>query len=137
MNYTVAYRDGSQTKRVRISEAAALELQNARDTKQTVFLGKIQIKTSQILSIGPEDTREAGSAAKGTKEHKKRLREELRSSAQNCKTCPRETLNGKETGTGFIQGKDGMEPCTCQKVVKMLNGVDPFDYDYLAYDADV
>lgn len=138
MNYIVTYRDGTQTKRVRVQDTAAVQLQQDRESKPHVMLGKIQIKTSQILSIGPEDAKETGLAMVGTKEHKKRLRQELITSRNNCKQGIQEIVNGKERCSGFVDvDKFTKGLCTCQRAVKMLNGVEPDDYDYLNGESEV
>lgn len=74
-------------------------------------------------------------ALKGSKEHKQRLREELILAANKCSICPREMVNGKLLGMGFVRTKEGeMRLCVCQRSIKMLNGVEPDDLEYLFND---
>jgi hypothetical protein len=98
-----------------------------------ITIGESTFKLSQIQGVVGDEVSKGGLAFKGTNEHRQRLRRELIQAAIDCKICEKYEINGVTHGRGFINlGKDTADLCGCQKIVKSLNGVDPYDYAYLA-----
>lgn len=125
----VTFKFAGKRETRKVEDSIATQIQAAMDagTPAVTFAG-ITIKTKDVQSIQPAGEGPVGGAF--TVEKCKALRFELIQAAAMCRICPRDLVNGKVMGRGFVQVGDAMVSCECQQKTKVRFGLDPFDVEW-------
>lgn len=118
------------------SQAAMLrdKLQKKECQDEFVTLGLVTFKIRQIASLFSKDQK------MGTKN---KIRDELRSAAERCAKCNHVGFvnafyfNGVRIFSWKVGCDITVEVCTCQKVVKELNGIEAENFDKLYAEFDL